>query len=163
MSLETMWQAGIDSKAIGIWTWTFDRAPAKMVSRQVRMIEELGYGAIWVPEVAGKEGLTHAGILLAQSSRLVVANGVARIHERSQRAMAAGQQTLWDACPGRYLLRLGAGAGGERPIETLRGYLGKKDTVQILDGERLPLPRVLAAHGLRMLRLAWERATGAHT
>jgi hypothetical protein len=85
MSLETIWQAGIEPKSIGIWTWTFDQAPATMVSRRVRLIEDLGYGAIWVPEVAGKEGFTHAAFLLAQTSpsRIVVANGVARIHERS--------------------------------------------------------------------------------
>jgi probable F420-dependent oxidoreductase len=163
MSLETIWQAGIDPRTIGIWTWTFDRAPAAMASRQVRLIEDLGYGAIWVPEVAGKEGLSHAAVLLAQTARIVVANGVARIHERSPRAMAAGQQTLWDAYPGRYLLGLGVGAGGERPIESLHRSLHAMDAVQVLDGERLPLPRVLAAHGLRMLHLARERARGAHS
>jgi probable F420-dependent oxidoreductase len=163
MSLETMRQAGIDPGTIGIWTWAFDRAPAKTVWRQVQLVEDLGYGAVWVPEVTGKEALTHAALLLARTSRLVVANGIARIQERSARAMAAGQQTLSDAYPGRYLLGLGVGAGGEQPIEALRGYLDEMNTVQVVDGNRRPLPRVLAAHGLTMLRLAQERATGAHT
>jgi len=158
-----MRQAGIDPGTIGIWTWTFDRAPVQIVWRQVQLVEDLGYGAVWVPEVTGKEALTHAALLLARTSRLVVANGIARIQERSPRAMAAGQQTLWDAYPGRYLLGLGVGGGGERPIEALRRYLDEMDTVQVLVGNRPPVPRVLAAHGLTMLRVAQERATGAHT
>jgi probable F420-dependent oxidoreductase len=163
MSLQTIRQAGIDPGRIGIWSWDFDRAPARTVERQVRLIEELGFGTIWVPEVAGKEALTHAAVLLAQTSSLVVANGVARTHERSPRAMAAGQQTLSDAYPGRYLLGVGVGTGGERPVETLRRYLCEVDAIHILEGERHPSPRVLAAHGTGMLRLARDHATGAHT
>jgi probable F420-dependent oxidoreductase len=163
MSREAMRQAGIDPGTIGIWTWTFDRAPAEASWRQMQLAEELGYGAVWVPEVMGKEALTHAAVLLAGTSRIVVANGIARIQERSPRATAAGQQTLSDAYPGRYLLGLGVGGGGERPIAALRRYLDEMDTVQVLDGNQRPWPRILAAHGLTMLRLAHERATGAHT
>ena len=163
MSLKTIRQAGINPGTIGVWTWTFDRAPAEATWRHVQLVEDLGYGMVWVPEVAGKEALAHAALLLARTSRLVVANGIARVQERSPRAMAAGQQTLSDAYPGRYLLGLGVGGGGERPIEALRRYLDEMDAVQVLDGDRRPLTRVLAAHGLTMLRLAQERATGAHT
>jgi probable F420-dependent oxidoreductase len=163
MSLDTVRQAGIDPGTIGIWTWTFDCAPVETIWWHVQVIENLGYGTVWVPEVAGKEALTHAAVLLARTSRLVVANGIARIHERSPRAMAAGQQTLAAAYPGRYLLGLGVGAGGERPIEELRRYLDAMDAVETVIGPQPPLPRVLAAHGLTMLRLAQASATGAHT
>jgi alkanesulfonate monooxygenase SsuD/methylene tetrahydromethanopterin reductase-like flavin-dependent oxidoreductase (luciferase family) len=110
------------------------------VWRHAQVAEDLRYGALWVPEVAGKEALMQAAVLLARTSRLVVANGIARIRERSPRAMAAGQQTLSDAYPGRYLLGLGVGAGGERPITVLRRYLDKMDAVETVVGNRRPLP-----------------------
>ena len=163
MSVAPLRQADINPGTIGIWTWTFDRAPVETIWRHARMIEDLGYGTVWVPEVAGKEAFTHAAVLLARTSRLVVANGIARIQERAPRAMAAGQQTLAAAYPGRYLLGLGVGAGGERPIATLRRYLDAMDAVETVVGQRPPLPRVLAAHGPTMLRLAQESVAGAHT
>ena len=78
---------------VGIWTFDFDRQSMAQVREEVAELEALGYGAIWIPEVAGREALTHAAVLLAATNRMVVANGVARIAERTPRAMVAAQQT----------------------------------------------------------------------
>src|SRR5258708_20487350 len=106
---------------VGIWTFEFDRQAMAQVREEVAELEALGYGAIWIPEVAGREALTHAAVLLAATNRIVVANGVARIAERTPRAMVAAQQTLPEAYPRRHLL--GLGLGGVSQLESIRTYL----------------------------------------
>lgn len=88
----------------GIWTFDFERQPIAQVREEVAELEELGYGAIWIPEVAGREALSHAALLLAATSRIVIANGIARIGERTPRAMVMAQRAFAEAYPGRYLL-----------------------------------------------------------
>lgn len=51
--------------------------------------------------------LTHAAELLAATTIRLVANGVARIAERTLHAMVTAQQALAEAYPGRHLLGLG--------------------------------------------------------
>src|SRR3989442_13979056 len=79
---------------VGIWTFDFDRQPMAQVREEVAELEALGYGAIWITEVAGREALTHAALLLAATNPIVVANGVARVAERTPLPMVAAQQTL---------------------------------------------------------------------
>jgi hypothetical protein len=54
---------------VGIWTFNFDQQPMAQVREEVAELEALGYGAIWIPEVAGREALTHAAVLLAATNR----------------------------------------------------------------------------------------------
>src|SRR5258708_33475105 len=114
---------------VGIWTFDFDRQPMAQVREEVAELEALGYGAIWIPEVAGREALTHAAVLLAATNRMVVANGVARIAERTPRAMVAAQQTLAEAYPSRHLL--GLGLGGVSQLEAMRTYLDELDGIAL--------------------------------
>jgi len=147
---------------VGIWTFDFDRQPMAQVREEVAELEALGYGAIWIPEVAGREALTHAAVLLAATNRIVVANGVARIAERTPRAMVAAQQTLAEAYPGRHLL--GLGLGGVSQLEAMRTYLDGMDGIALVTPKPAFQPvRVLAAYGPAMLQLAAERSAGAHT
>ena len=147
---------------VGIWTFDFDQQPMAQVCEEVAELEALGYGAIWIPEVAGREAISHAAVLLAATNRIVVANGVARIAERTPRAMVAAQQTLAEAYPGRYLL--GLGLGGVSQVEAMRTYLDGMDRTALVTPKPAFQPvRVLAAYGPAMLRLAAERSAGAHT
>jgi len=147
---------------VGIWTFDFDRQSMAQVREEVAELEALGYGAIWIPEVAGREALTHAAVLLAATNRIVVANGVARIAERTPRAMVAAQQTLAEAYPGRHLL--GLGLGGVSQLEAMRTYLDGMDGIALVTPKPAFQPvRVLAAYGPAMLKLAAERSAGAHT
>jgi hypothetical protein len=80
---------------VGIWTFDFDRQPMAQVREEVAELEALGYGVIWIPEVAGREALTHAAVLLAATNRMVVANGVARIaHGLRNELASAGSGEL---------------------------------------------------------------------
>ena len=159
---------------IGIWTSQFDYHPAAKVREAVAEIEQLGFGAIWYPESVGRESLTSAALLLSATNRIVIATGIANIYARDPVTSAAGQNTLAEAYPGRFLLGLGVshiplveqlrGHTYGKPIASMRAYLDGMDRAPY----RAALPsikpsRVLAALGPQMLRLAAERADGAHS
>ncbi len=100
-------------------------------------LEDLGSGAIWFGEAMGREALTHAGLLLAATRRIVVATGIANIYARDPMAMASGQKTLAEAYPDRFVLGLGVshvplveqlrGHQYEKPVSRMRAYLDAMD------------------------------------
>ncbi len=158
---------------IGLWTFQFDQAPWPEAAEAVAEIEELGYGAVWIPEAVGKHPFASAALLLGASSRLVVATGIASIHARTAIATKAGWHTLSEAFPGRFLLGLGVSHAPmvtgmhrrpyERPLTAMREYLDAVDAAPYLAASPgVPPRRVLAALGPKLLALAAERADGAH-
>lgn len=142
---------------LGIWTDVFDRLPIGEVRDTAAELDELGCGALWFGETTGREALSQAGILLAATRRMVVATGVASIYAREPATAGAGQRTLSEAHPGRFLLGLGVshpalvGARFGPPVAAMRAYLDAMDAGQA----------VLGSIGPRMLALAGERAKGA--
>jgi len=160
---------------VGIWTGQFDFVPAGELRAAAAEVEELGYGALWTGEAVGREVLTAAGLLLAATSRLVVATGIANIWARDALAMAAGQRTLAEAFPDRFVLGIGVshapllavrGQGYDKPWSYLRDYLAAMEQGRTANRAVPPTgaaPTVLAALGPRMLELARDAADGAHT
>jgi probable F420-dependent oxidoreductase len=161
---------------VGIWTGQLDYQPASAAREAVAELEELGYGAIWVGEAKGREALSNAGLLLSATIHMTVATGIANIWVRDALAMVAGQYTLAEAYPERFLLGLGVshapliegmrGHEYHRPLATMRRYLDAMDegvSVYRAIPPAAPPPRVLAALGPKMLELAAKRAQGAHT
>jgi probable F420-dependent oxidoreductase len=158
---------------IGIWTSTLDYQPAAKSQEAARELEQLGYPAIWFPEALRREAFSNAGLLLAATSRLVVATGIASIYARDAVTMAAGQKTLAEAYPDRFLL--GIGVSHQPSVEQVRGHVyGKPVTAmtdyleamskapyQAVEPAEKPMT-VLAALGPNMLKLAAERTWGAH-
>src|ERR1017187_3039392 len=128
-----MAQLSIQVGPIGIWTRQLEDHPAAKAQETARELEELGYGALWFGEAAGREALSNAGILLGGTKRIVVAPGIANIYARDAVAMASGQKTLAEAYPNRFLLGLGVshaplaeqlrGHRYEKPVATMRAYL----------------------------------------
>ncbi len=125
-------------------------------------LEELGYAAVWL---GGSSDIADAAPLVAATSTLTVATGILSIWDHAASDVAVRHAALTAAHPGRFLLGLGAshaqiaGAAYHRPYSTMVGYL------DALDAAATPVPpaeRVLAALGPRMLRLARDRALGAH-
>jgi probable F420-dependent oxidoreductase len=157
----------------GVWTFQIDILPAARMQEAAAELEELGYGAIWYGEAAGREALTKAALLLAGTKRAVIATGIANIYGRDPVTMAAGQKTLAEAYPNRFLLGLGVshvplveklrGHKYDKPVPTMRAYLDAMDQApyQAVPPASKPL-RVIAALGPMMLKLSAERADGAH-
>lgn len=142
--------------------------------RLAREIESLGFKTLWIPESLGsKEIFAHASILLAATDSLIVASGIANIWARDPVAMANGARTLQEAYGDRFLCGLGVshkpavqarGSTYDKPLAHMRAYLDAMDRAPFVGPNRKdpPPPRVLAALGPQMLRLAAERSLGAH-
>jgi probable F420-dependent oxidoreductase len=158
---------------VGIWTRQFEDQPAAEAQAAAAELDELGYSAIWFGEAIGREPFANAGLLLAATKRITIATGIANIYARDPITMAAGQKTLAEAYPGRFLLGLGVshiplveemrGHRYEKPIPAMRAYLDGMDKApyRAVPPPQKPL-RVLAALGPKMLQLAAERTDGAH-
>ena len=163
---------------IGVWCGAFTVAPAAEARPAAREIEALGYDTLWYSEGLGtRESFTNAAVLLAATDRLQVASGIANIWARDAVSAANAARVLSDAFDDRYLLGLGVshprqvdprGHTYRRPVATMRAFLDAMDDDPFVspDGPgatRPPVPRVLAALRPPMLRLAAEKALGAHT
>ncbi|ANZ21014.1 putative F420-dependent oxidoreductase [Streptomyces noursei ATCC 11455] len=158
---------GLDLGAFGIYTFDFEHQPAVQLRESIQELEEQGWRAIWIPEVGGREALTHAGFLLSATERMHVINGIARIWSRGARSTYGASLLLADAYPHRHVLGLGFGGEprpGGKPVTAMIEYLDELDALAPSNpAPHAPMHRVLAAYGPRMLELARERSAGAHT
>jgi probable F420-dependent oxidoreductase len=163
----------MDLGPVGIWTFALDLQPVARAREVAAELEEIGYGAIWIPDAVGRDPLVHAALLLGGSNRIAVGTGIAQIYGRDPMTMTGGWKTITEAFPGRFVLGLGVshqpmveGLRGQTygpPLTAMREYLERMDTAMYVAAEPTEPPRrVLAALGPKMLALAAERADGAH-
>lgn len=162
----------MDIGRIGIWTFQLELQPAARAQELAAEIEELGYGAVWIPEALGREIFTHSALLLAGTRKIVVATGIANIWGRDPMAMSNAQRTLTEAYPDRFLLGMGVshapmvgmrGHNYDKPLTAMRTYLDHMDSAPFMAVPPSVEPqRVLAALAPKMLKLAAERTRGSH-
>lgn len=163
----------MDLGKVGIWSGRLTRRPTLEALDLSAEWEQLGYGALWVPESpGGKDVLTFAAILLGATDRMVLATGIAIVWARDPTAMMNAGRTLADAHPGRFLLGLGVshestalarGHEYHRPLSTMRAYLQAMDEASFDGHPTTPTaPRVIAALGPKMIALGGELADGVH-
>lgn len=156
---------------LGVWAGT-DHLSASNAADFARRIEAWGYGALWIPEALGREVFSASAWLLANTSALIVASGIANIYARDPLASAAAQKGLNEQSGGRFLLGLGVShvplvevrkhAYG-KPLATMRAYLrGMAEADYRGIAPPAPPKTVLAALGPKMLELSAELADGAH-
>ena len=162
----------MDLTKTGVWYFT-DGMSASEAAESAQRIESLGYSALWIPETVGRHPFAHAAWLLANTSELVVATGIASIYHREPGVTLAAQNTLAEQSGNRFLLGLGVshkpmvegvrGLTYGKPVTTMREYLEKMDASPYSGPkpESAP-PRVIAALGPRMLELARDACQGAH-
>ncbi|GAA4064951.1 MULTISPECIES: TIGR03620 family F420-dependent LLM class oxidoreductase [Actinomadura] len=158
---------GLDLGRFGVWTFDFEHLPAARTRESVQELEERGWPTVWIPELLGREALTHAGYLLSCTERMRVVNGIAQIWSRGARWTYGAALLLADAYPDRHVLGLGFGGEprpGTRPLAGMIEYLDEMDALETVNPRpEAPMRRVLAAYGPKMLELARDRAAGAHT
>jgi probable F420-dependent oxidoreductase len=157
---------------LGVWAG-LDGLTAEKALAFAQRTENRGFGILWTPESRGRNALVNAAWLLAGTSKLVIATGIANIYARDAMAMASAQRGLNEQSGNRFLLGLGvshkpmvAGLRGHtygRPVPTMRAYLEAMRAAPY----QAPLPSepprtVLAALGPKMLALAAELTDGAH-
>ena len=163
----------IDVGRVGIWTGMLDQVPSSRSVELAAEIQELGYGAIWIPEAVGRDPFVMAALLLRGTSSVKVATGIANIYARDPMTMANAQRTVEEAFPGRFLLGLGVSHQNlvqdlrkheySRPLSHMRDYLARMgESLFIAHGPQELPEMVLAALGPRMLELSAEATAGAH-
>ncbi|CAB4583082.1 MAG: LLM class F420-dependent oxidoreductase [Actinomycetes bacterium] len=168
-----MTKPSVDLGRVGIWFGSIDALPTPEARRAAQLVEELGFGALWVAEAVGRDPFVSSAVLLSATTNLKLATGIANIYARDPMTMVAGQKTLAEAFPGRFLLGIGVSHGHlvagvrkhdwSKPYSHMVEYLDRMDTALFMakgpddDGGRL-----LAALGPKMLQLSATRANGSH-
>ncbi|MCP4435456.1 MAG: LLM class F420-dependent oxidoreductase [Actinomycetia bacterium] len=168
-----MQNPNIDIGTYGIWTGSLDMQPSTVARECAAEIEELGFGALWIPETVFREVFLESAMLLEATSTLKVATGIANRYARDAMTTNAAMQTLNEAYPGRFLLGLGVSHGhlvaGIRKHEYTKPYSAMVEYLDAMEASMFLAPKgepsaemVLAALGPKMLKLAAERTAGAH-
>ena len=157
----------------GVWGH-LDSLPAAAARSHARRVEELGYGALWVPETVGREPFTLLGMLAGETSRLVLGTSIVGIWGHDAQTTRMASLTLSEATGGRFALGLGVshphlaeklrGHHFERPLTRMREFLAAYRAAAIrgaaLEGAAEP-PVLVAALRERMTELAATDADGA--
>ncbi len=168
-----MARPAVDIGKYGIWYGMVDTLPTPEARRAAQVVEELGFGALWVAEAVGRDPFVSATVLLAATEKLAIATGIANIYARDPMTMAAGQKTIAEAFPGRFLLGIGVSHGHlvagvrkhdySKPYSYMVEYLDRMDKALFMAvGPDEDPGRLLAALGPKMLELSATRANGAH-
>jgi probable F420-dependent oxidoreductase len=155
--------AGLRLGRIGIWSNELRVGdPAEIVDAAAEL-DELGYGALWIPGSVGGDLLTDLSRLLSATRKAMVASGILNIWKHDTQEVACWWRALSNDHRERFLLGLGVshsaaiGDAYRKPLSAMKGYLAA------LSSEGVPAERIcLAALGPKMLELARDQTAGAH-
>jgi len=152
----------------GIWSAHLRYGDAGLIAESAAELDELGYRAIWVPDVGGDVLESVEGMLRA-APRIAVATGILNIWMHDAADVAQRRASWSDGWQRRFVLGLGASHAPlidhGHPGRYSKPYSKMVDYLDALDAAEVPFPvdaRVLAALRPRMLGLARDRAAGAH-
>jgi len=159
----------VDLGRVGIWSRELRFNPDRGArSAAAAELEELGYSAIFIPDVGG-DVLGAVAELLAATRRVPLATGILNIWMHAPEAVARGHADLVARFGPRFLLGLGSGHAplveSALGVPYTRPYAKMAAYLDALDAAAAPVPagmRMLAALGPRMLALARARAGAAH-
>jgi len=159
---------------IGVWGH-LDSLPVDRLRTFARRVEELGYGALWMPETVGREPFTILGLLAGETHHMRLGTSIVSIwgHDPQTTWMAA--MTLAEATNGRFVLGLGVshphlaeklrGHTYEKPLTRMREFLAAYRSAVYKGPMATPdlgePPVLLAALRERMLGLAAAETDGA--
>ena len=155
--------------AIGVWSRELRFGDPVEAVEAAAELEELGYGALWIPGGAGGPVLETVEAMLLATRTAVVATGILNVWAHNPQDVALVHARLDRDHPDRFLLGLGVSHAPlvdaeqpgryRRPLEVMESYLDALD-------EHAPAgtrpARVLAALAPKMVSLAGRRTLGAH-
>jgi probable F420-dependent oxidoreductase len=152
----------------GVWSGQLRYGDAGLIAEAAAELDDLGYDAIWIPDVGG-DVLGSAETLMRATPRITVATGILNIWMHKP-AEVAQQRASWaQAWQRRFLLGLGVSHAvlidHENPGRYAKPYSKMVEYLNSLDAAEVPFPadaRVLAALRPKMLKLARDRAAGVH-
>ena len=132
----------MDLSGIGIWSSQLGYGDKGEIAESAAELEELGYQALWIPDVGGPviDGVTH---LLESTSRTVIATGILNLWMHEPADVAATHASLTAKHGERFLL--GIGVSHAPLIDALRpGKFGKpltamREFLEALDAAEHPV------------------------
>lgn len=153
----------------GIWSSTLRYGDPREAAALAAELEEIGYSALWIPDVGG-DVFGPLGNLLGATTSATIATGILNVWMHAPHETAAQHAALVAEHGQRFLCGIGishrplidrVNAPGtyEKPIETMAAFL---DGLDAADPPLAPADRVIAALGPRMLELARTRTAGTH-
>jgi F420-dependent oxidoreductase-like protein len=105
------------------------------VLRTARLVEELGYDSIWVPEAWAYEQFQLLTEIALATRRLRVATGIANVFSRSAGLLAMSAATLDEISEGRAIL--GLGTSGKTVVEHFHGVPYRKPLTRLRETIRI--------------------------
>lgn len=158
----------MDLSGTGIWSSHLRYGDAGQAAEAAAELEELGYPALWIPDVGGPV-IDAVENLLAATRSVTVATGILNLWMHSPADVAAAHARLTAAHGRRFLMGIGVSHAPlidskspgtyRKPLAATAAFLDG------LDAAEQPVPvadRVIAALGPKMLQLAAERSRGTH-
>lgn len=157
---------------LGVWG-SLEGYTARAGADLAKTVEGLGYSALWQPEAVGRNVLVHSSWVLANTTKLIAATGIANIYARDPMSMRGAQLALAEQSGGRFLLGMGVshapmvegmrGHAYSKPVATMKTYLERmKAAMYVAPQPAEPPLTLIAALGPKMLELARDGADGAH-
>jgi probable F420-dependent oxidoreductase len=147
---------------IGIWSVELRFGNASEALEAAAELDELGFGAIWIPGGVGGDLLGDVDRLLSATRKVVIGTGILNIWKHLPQEVGAWWLKQPNDRQARILIGLGVSHGPligdtyRKPLAAMHHYLKQ------LCGQGVPLDAVcLAALGPKMLELARDTA-GAH-
>jgi probable F420-dependent oxidoreductase len=152
----------------GVWAHQLRYGDAGAIREMAAELEELGYSALWIPDVGG-DLFGSVEVLMGATRRTTVATGILNLWMHSPEETAQQHARLTAAYGDRFLVGIGVShqllIDSKTPGRYAKPLTAMRDYLDGLDGAEVPLPRerrVLAALGPKMLELARARSAGAH-
>ena len=154
---------------IGIWSFQLRYGDPGEIAEAAAELDELGYRALWVPDVGG-DLFASLDVLMAATRRTTVATGILNLWMHDPADAAAAHARLSREHGDRLMMGIGVSHAQlidhqepgrySKPLTAMRQFLDG------LDGAPVPVGadhRMLAALGPKMLELARTRTAGTHS
>ena len=148
---------------IGIWSGELRFGDAAEGQKAMAELDELGFGAIWIPGGFGGDILDAVDRGLAATRKAVIATGIINIWKHEPEEIGGWWHRLSDDHKSRVMLGLGVshgpmiGADYQKPLAKMASYLDG------LDAQGIPAEHLcIAALAPKMLQLSAERTAGTH-
>ena len=155
--------AAPDLGKVGIWSLELRFRDASEANDVAAELDELGFGALWIPGGIDGEVLPDVAQRLSATKRMVIATGILNLWKHEPTDVAAWYKGLSDDHKNRVMLGIGISHGpiiGEawaKPIAKTRSFLDG------LEASGMEMDHTcLAALGPKMMALSGERTAGAH-
>jgi probable F420-dependent oxidoreductase len=152
----------------GIWSGGLRYGESGPIVEATAELDELGYSALWIPDIGG-DLFAAVEILLGATKRTTVATGILNLWMHSPEETAATHADFIDRYGDRFLVGIGVSHSilidADEPGRYRKPLSAMSSFLDGLDAAPTPLDRssrVLAALGPKMLELARTRTAGAH-